>query len=200
MIIIHPLDDFIYELFPNIEKNENSLKKALTEFYTIGNVKPAIRLNKDFIEVSINTNRIEVEENKFKKMISFCEASKFEEAKVLADSLIDLNPNISEYHRLLGQIYSELGNQEDAINSLIDALRWNPKNEWALLMMGNIFAKFKNDVETAMRYYDQVLIVKPNDCITLNNIGANLMQLNRSEEAKTYFERALDSDPSVSIT
>ena len=200
MIIIHPLDDFIYELFPNIEKNENSLKKALTEFYTIGNVKPAIRLNKDFIEVSINTNRIEVEEKKFKKMISFCEASKFEEAKVLADSLIDLNPNISEYHRLLGQIYSELGNQEDAINSLIDALRWNPKNEWALLMMGNIFAKFKNDVETAMRYYDQVLIVKPNDCITLNNIGANLMQLNRSEEAKTYFERALDSDPSYPNT
>ncbi len=67
-------------------------------------------------------------------------------------------------------------------------------------MMGNIFAKFKNDVETAMRYYDQVLIVKPNDCITLNNIGANLMQLNRTEEAKTYFERALDSDASYPNT
>ena len=200
MIIIHPLDDFIYTLFPNIEKNESSLIKALTDFYTVGNVKPKIKLEKDFVEISIDTNRIEVEGNKFKKLVALCENSRFEDAKVLAENLIESNPNISEYHRILGQIYSELGNQEEAINSLIDALRWNPKNEWALLMMGNIFAKFQNDIETAMKYYDQVLIVKPNDSITLNNIGANLMQLDKKEEAVKYFEKALDSDPSYPNT
>ena len=67
----------------------------------------------------------------------------------------------------MGKFISELGNQEEAINSLIYSLRWNPKNEWALLMMGNIFAKYQNDIDTAMNYDDQVLIVKPNDCITV---------------------------------
>ena len=200
MIIIHQLDNFIYELFPNIEKNEISLKTALVDFYSVGNIKPKIKFSKDFVEISIDTDRIEKENNKFNKLVSLCEASKFDEAKILAIDLIKLNPNISEYHRILGQIFSELDNQEEAINSLIDALRWNPKNEWALLMMGNILAKHKNDIETAMKYYEQVLIVKPNDNITLNNIGANLMQLNKKDEALSYFERALKSDPSYPNT
>jgi tetratricopeptide (TPR) repeat protein len=194
MIIVHPIDNFIYELFPNIEKNIESLEKAFRQFYTVENVEPQIEFSSDFVKITIDTERVEIESKKFQKLISLCESSKFEEAKVLAVNLIDSNPNISEYHRILGQIYSELGNQEEAVNSLIYSLRWNPKNEWALLMMGNIYAKFKNDIDTAMKYYDQVLIVKPNDAITLNNIGANLMQLGQKEEALNYFRKALESD------
>jgi tetratricopeptide (TPR) repeat protein len=91
----------------------------------------------------------------------------------------------------MGQILSDEGDQEEAINCLIDALRWDSKNGWALLMMGNIFAKFKNDVPTAMKYYDQAVIVNPTDNISLNNIGANLMQQGKLNEAKKYFEEAL---------
>ncbi|MDI6046819.1 hypothetical protein QLS28_09720 [Flavobacterium sp. LB3R18] len=91
----------------------------------------------------------------------------------------------------MGQILSDEGHQDEAINCLIDALRWDSKNNWALLMMGNIFAKFKNDVPTAMRYYDQALVVNPNDNITISNIGANLMQQGKFEEAKKYFWQAI---------
>ncbi|MCG9880530.1 MAG: hypothetical protein MH472_08025 [Bacteroidia bacterium] len=86
---------------------------------------------------------------------------------------------------------SEEGDQEEAINCLIDALRWDSKNGWALLMLGNIFSKFKNDIPTAMKYYDQALIANPNDYITINNIGANLLQEGKLEEAKKYFWEAL---------
>jgi tetratricopeptide (TPR) repeat protein len=91
----------------------------------------------------------------------------------------------------MGQILSDEGDQEEAINCLIDALRWDSKNGWALLMMGNIFAKFKDDVPTAMKYYDQAQIANPKDNITINNIGANLMQQGKLEEAKKYFYEAL---------
>ncbi len=91
----------------------------------------------------------------------------------------------------MGQILSDEGDQEEAINCLIDALRWDSKNGYALLMMGNIFAKFQNDVSTAMKYYDQALIAKPDDHITINNIGANLLQQGKNEEAKKYFWQAL---------
>jgi hypothetical protein len=91
----------------------------------------------------------------------------------------------------MGQILSDEGDQEEAINCLIDALRWDPKNAWALLMMGNIFAKFRNDIPIAMKYYDQALLVNPNDHITINNIGANLLQQGKLEEAKKYFWEAL---------
>ncbi len=91
----------------------------------------------------------------------------------------------------MGQILSDEDDQGEAINSLIDSLRWDSKNGWALLMMGNIFAKFKNDVPTAMKYYDQALVANPNDNIAINNIGANLMQQGKLEEAKKYFWEAL---------
>lgn len=61
-------------------------------------------------------------------------------------------------------------------------------------MMGNIFAKFKDDVPTAMKYYDQALIANPKDNITINNIGANLMQQGKLEEAKKYFWDAIKID------
>lgn len=91
----------------------------------------------------------------------------------------------------MGQILSDEGDQDEAINYLIDALRWNSKNAWALLMMGNVFAKFKEDIPTAMKYYDQALIANPNDNIAINNIGANLMQQGKLSEAKKYFNEAL---------
>ena len=94
----------------------------------------------------------------------------------------------------MGQILSEEGDQEEAINCLIDALRWDSKNGYALLMMGNIFAKFKEDIPTAMKYYDQALIANPNDNITINNIGANLMQQGKLAEAKKYFWEAIKID------
>ena len=50
----------------------------------------------------------------------------------------------------MGQILSDEGDQDRAIDCLIDALRWDSKNGYALLLMGNIFIKFKKDVFTAM--------------------------------------------------
>lgn len=94
----------------------------------------------------------------------------------------------------MGQILSDEGNQEEAINYLIDSLKWDSKNTWALVMMGNIFAKFKDDIPTAMKYYDQALLINPDDNITINNIGANLLNQGKIDIAEKYFWRALDID------
>ena len=91
----------------------------------------------------------------------------------------------------MGQVLSDEGNQEEAINSLIDALRWDPRNGYALLMTGNIFAKFKNDIPTAMQYYDQALVANVNDYISLTNIGYLLLQQGKLEDAKKYLWQAV---------
>lgn len=123
--------------------------------------------------------------------MTLCEQGNFTEAKPILENLIEKNPTNSEFYRIMGQILSEEDDQEEAINYLIDALRWDSKNGWALLMMGNIYAKFKDDLPTAMKYYDQALVANPDDNITINNIGANLMQQGKLEEAKKYFNEAI---------
>ena len=195
MKIIHPLDDFFNTLFPNIGGGSKDLIiSKLESYYSYGPFKPSVTIQENQVIVDIDTPAIIEQEADYRKTVALCEKGKYSEAKPILNQLLYKNPTNSEYHRIMGQILSDEGNQEDAINYLIDALRWDSKNGWALMMLGNIFAKFKNDIDTAMKYYDQALIVKPNDNITMSNIGANLMQQKKFEEAKKYFLKAIEID------
>ena len=192
MQIIHKIDKFLYTIFPSvIQGDQQSLLNAIQDFYTYGPYKPKVTIDNDFVSIEIDTPTILAQDIDYQKVIAFCEKGKYVDAKPILKKLIEKNPAISEYHRIMGQILSDEGDQEEAINYLIDALRWDSKNGWALLMMGNIFAKFKDDVPTAMKYYDQAQIANPKDNITINNIGANLMQQGKLEQAKKYFYEAL---------
>lgn len=195
MQIIHKVDDFLFALFPSVPNGDvEALKEAIQQFYTFESHVPKVSIDDNWVKIEIDVRSIVSNEQEYRKVIALCEKGKFAEAKPLLSNLIAKNPTKSEYHRIMGQILSDEGDQEEAINSLIDALRWDSKNGWALLMMGNIFAKFKNDVATAMIYYDQAMVANPKDNITMNNIGANLMQQGKLREARKYFDAALAID------
>ena len=192
MRIVHKFDEFLFTIFPDAkEQTESALISELENFYSFGSLKPSIKIEDGWVVVDIDTNKILSHEVDFQKVISLCEKGKYVEAKPLLQKLIAINPTNSDFHRIKGQILSDEGDQDGAINCLIDSLRWDSKNVWALIMMGNIFAKFKDDLLTAMKYYDQALVAKPNDNIAMNNIGGNLMQQGKIQEAKKYFLDAL---------
>lgn len=195
MIIIIPISDFSAELFPNIKTDKESLINELKDFYSIGSVSPDIKIENDTIIIQLDIENVEIEQTKYNNLIKNCENRTFEKALPIAIELINDYPSYSEYHRILGQIYSELDNQNDAIDCLIDALKWNPNNTYALIMVGNIFLKYKKDVDTAMIYYNEVLRINPNDYLTLNNIGATLLQLGNVKESKEYFQKAIIKNP-----
>lgn len=207
MIIIHKIDYFLFSLFPAIkegrkegDKDLSALKEELTKYYTFGPYKPKVDIQNDIVSIDIDVSSISSQKAYFDIVVKHCEAGRFKKAKPLIAKLIKKNPSISEYHRILGQILSDEGNQEQAVNCLIDALRWDPRNTHALTMMGNIFARSKDDISTAMSYYEQALVVRPGDHIAMNNIGANLMLLGRVEEAGQYFEKAYAIDSSYPNT
>lgn len=193
MIIIHKIDNFLFNLFPRTKqagKNDGILKEELTGYYTFGPYKPKVEIDNEYVRIEIDTSAIISQKPAFDTAIKYCEAGNYKKAKPVLEKLVKNNPTVSEYHRILGQIYSDEGDQDKAVNCLIDALRWDPKNTHALTMMGNILAKFKNDITTAMTYYEQALKVRPDDHIAMNNIGANLMNLGKVKEAELYFEKA----------
>jgi tetratricopeptide (TPR) repeat protein len=184
MQIIHKLDDFLKIIFPNIT-NENIIE-ILKDFYSFGSKKPNVYIENGQVIIDLDTNNSKAQLNLFQRAIELCENQKFAPAEKIIKELIQANPTNSEYHRILGQIYSDLGNQEEAIDALIDALRWNPSNGNALMMMGNIFARFKKDMPTALKYYDQAIATKKADHITLANIAYILFEEGKLAKAKNY--------------
>lgn len=195
MKIVYPLNDIFYSAFPNLkEATSDVIINVLSDYYSLGDIRPRITINDDCITVDIDIPKIE-QGLKYRNAVEYCEKGNFSEAKKILEQLIIEDSTNSEYYRLIGQIASEEGNQEDAIDYLIDAIRWNPQNKWAYLMLGNIFIKYKKDDETGLKYYNQVLLIDDKDFITLNNIAVSLAQMEKFDESEKYFLKSLEINP-----
>ena len=198
MHIIHSINDFLFELFPRAKDAGNNievLKEEIEKFFTVGPYKPAITIVHGILDITIEGELIEQHNSRYRKVLDLSDERRFEEAKEEIRQLIKEAPHISEYHRVLGQILSEEGEQDDAINSLIDALRWDPKNHWALIMTGNILARYQNDIDAALKYYESAVLLKPNDYASLTIIALNLIPNGRPEKAREYLDKAFEINP-----
>lgn len=203
MTIILTIDDLLLELFPNVKGASNqleALKEELINYYAYSVHKPQVSFDGQTVIITIPTQAIAKEEQEYTKVVGLASKGNYREAKQALDTLIKQNPTKSEYYRIYGQMLSDEGDQEGAINHLIDALRWDPTNGFALIMMGNVYARQKDDVETAMKYYDQAVKLDPTNFIAINNIGANLLQKGQVTQGISYLERAYAINPSYANT
>jgi tetratricopeptide (TPR) repeat protein len=197
MTITHQISDFLFDLFPKAKDFANSidvLQQEVRDYYTFSVFQPIVTVNRNTITVEINNAKINEEKPLFDKVVSLCEKGEYPKAKPILSDLIQRNPSVSEYHRIQGQILSIEGNNEDAINSLIDALKWNPQNHSALVMMGNIYYRNFRDEKTAKKYFDEALAQRPDDITALNNYGTLYLLNQKYTEAKQYFDRAYEID------
>ncbi len=203
MTIIHPIDDFLFEIFPELSSSgydRSNIQETLEKYYKLGPYKPKVTVEKDYVKVEIDTAAIVNQHQDYQKAVRLCENRQYDEAKPLLEQLIKKNPTNSEYHRILGQALSEQGHHDDAIDNLIESLRWDPKNGWALIMMGNILTKEKKDLDTARIYFDQAMQANPNDHISANNIAAVFVKQGDYKTGKRYADKALEIDPTYPNT
>lgn len=133
--------------------------------------------------------------NKLKQALDLCNHNEFDKALSLLEEEVKNNPQESEAWRLLAQIHWTYQHEPDkAYDELIEALKCEPKNIWALVLMGNLLTKEKNDVEHAQQYYNKVLEYHPDNAIAINNIGATYMERKDYEGALPYMEKAMKID------
>ncbi|MFZ4724530.1 MAG: tetratricopeptide repeat protein [Paludibacter sp.] len=192
MTIIYQKEDFLYTLFPELANgNDELIISTLTDYYSFGAYKPTVVISGDVIRIEIDTVSIQKHEADYRRVVALCEKGNYTTAKPILTKLIEQNPTNSEYYRIMGQILSDEGNQEEAINCLIDALRWDANNNWALTMMGNIFANYKADLPTAMKYYQRAILLQPEDFTTIYNVGALHFKEGNFTEAKNYLYQSL---------
>ncbi|HEY5123495.1 MAG TPA: tetratricopeptide repeat protein [Ignavibacteria bacterium] len=193
MILLFKLSDITLDLFPDLTKfvdnisfNKQTIIDYFIKEYAFGPFLPEVSIDDDIVTIDIDTETIEKYDYEFQKAVKLADKGKLSEAKILFKQLIDKNPSISEFHRNYGQILETEGKYEEAKNVLINALRWEPRNKFALIMMGNIYAKYLNDFETAKKFYNETLSIDPNDYIALTSIGAVFATYGKYDEAEQY--------------
>ena len=133
-------------------------------------------------------------EVKFTQAATACEKKDFNTARKILDDIVKTYPLESEPYRLLGQIEYEEGNDDKAIDLLIECLKNDPKNLWGLILIGNIYSKRKKNYTIARQYYDKVLEHYPNHALALNNIAAVLMETKQYEEEIELFKKVKSLD------
>lgn len=195
MHIQFTLDTYFYNLFPEFSKDHKILIKEIEEQYTIGGIKPEVKIIDNVLHIKLDNIKVNENAQKLNTLIKLCETNKFDEAIKYAKDLINENIKDSELFRIYGQLLSDKGNNEEAINYLIEALRLNPNNTYALLMVGNIYNKHFRDIDTAKVYYNRILELDDKDFITLTNLGFVLIQSNDPTGIK-YIEKALEINSS----
>ena len=177
--------------------NAEELKKQIVHHFAEKGCPPTVEVISDSaVRIVFDTDALEKAEANFNKASALCGEGRFNAAKDLLLKAIKACPGFSEAHRLLGQVLYQQGEVDKGMDEVLEALLIDPKNMWALIMMGNILANAKNNIEGADKYYKKVLEYYPDNAIALNNVAGTLIRKKDYNNAIRYMERALELDDS----
>ncbi|MCZ7382365.1 MAG: tetratricopeptide repeat protein [Candidatus Methanoperedens sp.] len=148
----------------------------------IRELKEALRLNPDYIEVHNNLG------------VTYDRMGMPEEAVNELKRALKLNPNYTEAHCNLGNIYASSDRYEEAAGELEEALKINPDFAIAHNNLGNIYALQKRN-EEAIKEFREALRINPDYVPAHNNLGNAYAEAGRFEDALREFQEALRLNP-----
>ena len=170
------------------------LRDKLLAYYTVDGYSAEVTIDGDFVKVKVDQKDLEQSQKEFNEITALCEKRQFKEAYSRLEQFLKKHSRHSEGYRILAQMEMEAGNIDKAIDIDIEALRCNPKNIWALILMGNLYSKYKDNYEIGRTYYDSVLKYSPDNFIAINNVAALMMENEDYESAIPLFEKSLEGD------
>lgn len=130
-----------------------------------------------------------------KKALDLLNNNQLEEARPLLGEYIKLCPNDSEGWRLAAQVDLNFFHDVDrAYDELIESLRLQPKNLWALLLMGNLLLNEKKNTEDALNYFNKILEYHPDNAVALANIGVAMTKQNNYDDAIIFFAKSIKAE------
>ena len=125
------------------------LKRELEEYFSYKGLVPEVELISDYVRVDIDDGKIRTAEAKVKLAFDCCNRGNFVSAKRLLEEALAVCPLYSDAYRTLAQIHMQEGREEDAVAACTEALKCDPQNMWALILMGNLMLQFRKDGQKA---------------------------------------------------
>jgi tetratricopeptide (TPR) repeat protein len=105
-----------------------------------------------------------------------------------ATKRVDVNPNNGDAHRALGEIYLQVGDDEDALTELLAALLVNPRDAESFAGMAQIHlrtGRYQEAIETSQ----QALTINPMHRAAQFALGSALTRVGRADEGARALDR-----------
>ncbi|MDB2445456.1 tetratricopeptide repeat protein [Gammaproteobacteria bacterium] len=111
-----------------------------------------------------------------------------------AETTVSLKPHLTSMWQLLGSLYYQSSNLNDAIVALRSAHKNEPNNPAIMIQLGE-FLRQDNKVVEAINILEQATELAPEDANAWTNFGVALQQDKKIENAKTAYKMALVIKP-----
>ena len=193
MRVIHELADGLFEA-TDIDALERNVRKFLED-----NKIPAEvgREGEDVVVSYPDIKDIDADEDE-RIILSFCRDRRFGKAKKVVKEWIEKVPWNSDAYRLRSQIEMENKEFDAAIEFCKHSLKLNPRNLYAMILMGNLLSRDKGWIDQGLVWFKRAYELFPESVLAVNNYAGALAQKGGEDSAKleALFRQAIDLDPS----
>ncbi|MEB3341851.1 tetratricopeptide repeat protein [Okeania sp.] len=169
-----------YHALAEIYHQINKPELAVYSQYQAFTLKPELATDLEYLNLAKNLLKY----NQKKEAIACYEKS------------LKLNPNLSEAHHNLGEIYSGEEKWQIAILNYQKAIELNPKFFWSHHSLGQAFAKIQQ-WEKAIFSYQEALQLNPQTAITCHCLGDALVKQKKLDAAINAYQRAIELQPEI---
>jgi tetratricopeptide (TPR) repeat protein len=192
MMVIHELSDNVFSV-----SSVDQLEVAIKTFLTGMRLSDwSVSIDGDKVLVSFpDVHDIDAEEDE-RIVIGFCNSGRFGKARKVIREWTEKIPWNSEAYRLAAQVEMMEGNIDDAIEKARVSLKLNPRNLYALILLGNLIGRDKGMPEDAVKWYKRASELYPDSSLAVNNYAGCLLQSGKYDrsEVEALFHRAIKLD------
>lgn len=127
-------------------------------------------------------------------VIEYLRQGNLQRAKGICRKILRQKPNDPDALHLLGMIYSESGEYDQAVTHIQKALQADPHFAEAYNNLGNIFRKTKR-LDKALENYQKAVSLNPTLSEIFLNMGIVLQDLGNTDEAIASYHRVIEIRP-----
>jgi tetratricopeptide (TPR) repeat protein len=118
----------------------------------------------------------------------------FPKATSLYRRVLELDPSRQDARRELAMVLLETGKPDDAVDTLLDVLKTDPRDARALVILGNHYARQDGQRDTALKLIRRACEVAPDDATAHNSLGGLLFEEKLTDQAVAEFNHAIRLD------
>jgi superkiller protein 3 len=108
---------------------------------------------------------------------------------------VDLDPDLSLAQVVLGLVYHDLGQKDEAEAAQRKAIELGPPNESPYVNLANL-VRDRGRLDEAEALYRKAIEMEPDDASALNGLGGVFFERRQMVEAEKWYRKAVEADPS----